>query len=319
MLGKRKCERDKSLFMSYGDLKSYVRDNGLKTKSDYIKHLKFKRERNGFIVPYNPSTFYKKNVWEGWSIFLRDEIYKKKYNGTYYTYRECKDAIVKYNFTSKSDFFNRISQIIKDDIRIPYSPSTVYKTEWEGWIDFLDSDNNYDYIENLVDFEIALKYARSLNFTMTTEWLKLKFRDLPSGMTKKPNLLYKDKGWVDWYHFLGIDKKTKMSYGELLISKFLDSKKIHYKYNKSLGDCISSSRLRFDFYIPKYNTCIEFDGMQHFQPIEYFGGQIEFEKTQKRDHIKNEWCSVNEIQLIRFNYKQTDEEIQYQLESLFVK
>ena len=129
-------------------------------------------------------------------------------------------------------------------------------------------------------------------------------------MTKRPEKLYKYVGWIDWYDFLGIDTKSKMSWGELLVSNTLEKNKIKYYFNKSLKDCISSSKLRFDFYLPDYNICIEFDGKQHFESCEFFGGDEEFEKLQIRDRIKNEWCKVNEIKLLRLNYLQKIDEIE---------
>jgi hypothetical protein len=44
--------------------------------------------------------------------------------------------------------------------------------------------------------------------------------------------------------------------------------------------------------------------------------QKSLKKTQIRDRIKNEWCEVNEINLIRLNYKQNESEIQNILNSL---
>lgn len=307
---KRKVERDKSKYLTYEDLKEYVKKNNILTKDQYINHVSTTYIVDGKNIPYNPNTFYSKEIWEGWSLFLRGVIYKKNYNGTYYSYLECKKAIIKYNFTSKDNFLKRIKDIIKEDIRIPYSPSTIYKKEWEGWIEFLDTDNYIEQIEKLVDFEIARDYARSLNLKLSKQWASIKFSDLPKGMTKKPYKLYKEKGWIDWYDFLGIDKKSNMSHGEVLISNFLDENKIKYNYNKSLKDCISSSKLRFDFYLTEYNICIEFDGIQHFFPCEMFGGEEEFQKLKIRDSIKNEWCLVNEIKLIRFKYKQKKDEIE---------
>jgi very-short-patch-repair endonuclease len=307
---KRKVERDKSKYLTYEDLKEYVKKNNILTKDQYINHVSTTYIVDGKNIPYNPNTFYSKEIWEGWSLFLRGVIYKKNYNGTYYSYLECKKAIIKYNFTSKDNFLKRIKDIIKEDIRIPYSPSTIYKKEWEGWIEFLDTDNYIEQIEKLVDFEIARDYARSLNLKLSKQWASIKFSDLPKGMTKKPYKLYKEKGWIDWYDFLGIDKKSNMSHGEVLISNFLDENKIKYNYNKSLKDCISSSKLRFDFYLTEYNICIEFDGIQHFFPCEMFGGEEEFQKLKIRDSIKNEWCSVNGIKLIRFKYNQKKDEIE---------
>lgn len=308
---KRKVERDKSKYLSYEELKEYVRKNGILTKEQYINHVSTIYMVNGKNLPYNPYTFYSKEIWEGWSLFLRGVIYKKNYNGTYYSYLECKKAIIKYNFTSKDNFLKRIKDIIKEDIRIPYSPSTIYKSEWVGWVDFLDTDNIDNREIEYVCFEQARDFARSLKFKLHKQWRLLDINFLKINLVpKKPERTYMGKGWIDWYDFLGIDKKSNMSHGEVLISNFLDENKIKYNYNKSLKDCISSSKLRFDFYLTEYNICIEFDGIQHFFPCEMFGGEEEFQKLKIRDSIKNEWCLVNGIKLIRFNYKQKKDEIE---------
>jgi hypothetical protein len=166
MLVKRKAERDKSKYLSYDELKEYVRINNIFTKEQYINHVSKNYLVDDKNIPYNPSTFYDKSIWKGWSIFLRNEIYKKNYNGTYYSYSECKEVIKKYNFTSKDNFLKVIKDIIKDDMRIPYSPSTIYKKEWEGWIEFLDTNNDIEQITDLVSFEVARDYARSLNLKL---------------------------------------------------------------------------------------------------------------------------------------------------------
>lgn len=46
--------------------------------------------------------------------------------------------------------------------------------------------------------------------------------------------------------------------------------KNHYiiQYN----ECRLIYPLVFDFYLPDYNICIEYDGIQHFKPIEKWGG-----------------------------------------------
>lgn len=45
---------------------------------------------------------------------------------------------------------------------------------------------------------------------------------------------------------------------------------------------ILCNTLPFDFYLPYYNTCIEYDGVQHFKPIDYFGGEKEFELRKNK-------------------------------------
>ena len=92
------------------------------------------------------------------------------------------------------------------------------------------------------------------------------------------------------------------SKGENSIKLFLEKEKIKYNPQYSFDDCRYKNRLSFDFYLPQYNTCIEYDGKQHFQPIEKFGGDNGFELTKIRDNIKSSYCENNKINLIRIPY-----------------
>lgn len=97
--------------------------------------------------------------------------------------------------------------------------------------------------------------------------------------------------------------KCKSSSGEYIISKILEEKNINYIKEYSFDDCLNKKKLRFDFYIPSINTCIEYDGIQHYEPRELFGGLNEFIKTKQRDNIKNKYCYDNNIKLLRISYR----------------
>lgn len=56
------------------------------------------------------------------------------------------------------------------------------------------------------------------------------------------------------------------------------------------------------FYLPQYNTCIEYDGKQHYYPINFFGGEERLKKNIQRDEIKTNYCFVNNIRLLRIRY-----------------
>ena len=71
---------------------------------------------------------------------------------------------------------------------------------------------------------------------------------------------------------------------------------------KSFSDCKNINVLKFDFYLPKYNLCIEYNGIQHYQAIDYFGGEERFKQQQKLDTIKQQWCTENNIKLIIIPY-----------------
>lgn len=93
------------------------------------------------------------------------------------------------------------------------------------------------------------------------------------------------------------------SKGEKIISSFLKRNKIKYIRQYKLDKCRNKYRLPFDFYLPNYNMCIEYDGEQHFKPIEAFGGKEEFIKIKKRDKIKTDYCFNNKIKLLRISFK----------------
>lgn len=98
----------------------------------------------------------------------------------------------------------------------------------------------------------------------------------------------------------------KTSYLVQCIKNILTRHEIEYITEKSFDDCINpitKHKLFFDFYLPKYNCCIEYDGIQHFKSVEYFGGEQSLIETQYRDSIKDEYCKNNNITLFRISYK----------------
>lgn len=94
------------------------------------------------------------------------------------------------------------------------------------------------------------------------------------------------------------------SKGEREISKFLDKYRIHYTREHIFPDCKNKAHLKFDFYISSRRTCIEFDGIQHHQPVDYFGGLTAYNKLKLNDKIKDDYCEENYINLIRIRYDQ---------------
>lgn len=94
----------------------------------------------------------------------------------------------------------------------------------------------------------------------------------------------------------------KESHGEIKIRTFLEKNDIEFEGQKSFKDCKLKQALLFDFYIPVHNICIEFDGQQHFESVNIFGGKENFQKIQERDAIKNEFCKKENINLLRIPY-----------------
>lgn len=90
----------------------------------------------------------------------------------------------------------------------------------------------------------------------------------------------------------------KKSKGEVIINIFLEENNIDYQKEFIFPNFCK----RFDFYLPELNICIEYDGQQHFEEIDFFGGKQGLLKTQKSDKEKNAYCLKNGIQLFRIPY-----------------
>lgn len=107
------------------------------------------------------------------------------------------------------------------------------------------------------------------------------------------------------------------SRGEISIRNVLVERGMQFKQEHSFEDCrnpSSGALLRFDFWLPDYNTCIEFHGKQHYEPV-LFGVNTrtltpEQQTTaihnlvlsQERDKIKEEYCKSNNIELLVIPY-----------------
>jgi hypothetical protein len=48
---------------------------------------------------------------------------------------------------------------------------------------------------------------------------------------------------------------------------------------------------------------IEYNGLQHYKPITFFGGEKGFEYLKQRDKTKEKYCLDNKINLLILSYK----------------
>lgn len=93
--------------------------------------------------------------------------------------------------------------------------------------------------------------------------------------------------------------RTQESLGVKRIREFLELNNILFEQEKRLED----SRQRFDFYLPKYNLAIEYNGKQHYVFNSFFHKTEEgFKQYQERDLKKQEYCKKHNINLLIISY-----------------
>lgn len=92
------------------------------------------------------------------------------------------------------------------------------------------------------------------------------------------------------------------SKGEAKICLLLDQLQLKYKRQAKFSDCkLDKNNLRFDFYVDN-RYLIEYDGEQHFKPVDFFGGEDYFKQLKDSDEFKNKWAKEKGIPLIRIPF-----------------
>lgn len=95
------------------------------------------------------------------------------------------------------------------------------------------------------------------------------------------------------------------STGETMVSSILKEKNIEYEFQKKFDGLVGEGRgqLSYDFYLPKYNTLIEYQGQQHYMIVDAFHATDETLKKQiHHDDLKREYAKENNISLIEVPY-----------------
>ena len=100
---------------------------------------------------------------------------------------------------------------------------------------------------------------------------------------------------------------SNISRGEYKIKEYLEEKDIVFYMQFRFDDCRNIIPLPFDFYLPEYNLCIEYDGEGHYKPIKRGAmSDIQAEESlvqiKSRDDIKTNYCKNNNINLLRIPY-----------------
>jgi hypothetical protein len=99
------------------------------------------------------------------------------------------------------------------------------------------------------------------------------------------------------------------SKGEELIAKLLKQKGISFKQEWKPDGLKHKNQLSIDFVIMvKENMigAIEYQGVQHYKAVNFFGGEEKLAENQIRDQIKRDWCRENNIPLLEVHYECKD-------------
>lgn len=91
------------------------------------------------------------------------------------------------------------------------------------------------------------------------------------------------------------------SSNELITQQFLESRNLVFEREKTFPDLVGElgTKLRYDFcvYVDDQIVLLELNGIQHYKPIEYFGGIDQFKRQQRYDELKVAYAKQHGIKL----------------------
>lgn len=98
---------------------------------------------------------------------------------------------------------------------------------------------------------------------------------------------------------------NKESRGERKIRNYLETHCVSFEPQKKFTNLFGDkNKLSYDFYIKDKNLLIEYQGQQHYYPIDWFGGDKQFSKQQEYDSLKREYAKNNKIRLLEISYEE---------------
>lgn len=246
------------------------------------------------------------------SKYLSNRLFSKEYNDLT---KEEKSIIFGYSSLFKYESSTQIVEDFKKFIykngRFPYKNEWLYNVfNYAKKVSFISEEEvkkieqtaslyAYEKLTNFVKQEKRWPYVSEIE--QIRAWNEVCY-NFKKGLYNEEQLINLDILYSKY-------NNENDSVGERIINSYISGLGYQIEKQKTFDDLKYKRKLRFDSCIMIDNKIllVEYDGPQHFMPVDYFGGEEELKETRIRDQIKNEYCKKNEIPLLRISYKQISE------------
>ncbi|MDC0153545.1 hypothetical protein OAJ02_02290, partial [Nitrosopumilus sp.] len=185
-------------FCSFTEAREFVRNLNLKDIKEWKEYCKSGNKPDD--IPISAHNVYKKD-FKGWGDFFGTGNVAPK-DRVFRSFEESREFVQELGVKTIRKWTEYCKSGNKPD-DIPVDPAKVYKKEWKGWGDFLET-GIFRYSGQYRPFKEAREFAMSLNLKGQKEWFEYcksgnKPDDIPSSLPGT----YKNKGWTSWGDWLG--------------------------------------------------------------------------------------------------------------------
>lgn len=216
-------------------------------------------------------------------VFLKD--FEKEHNQNIIEY-----FVSSFNLSnmSESDYKELRDLIVNEDNKIYENRNYKTKDEWFEALkkNTVNNDRNtkilFSRVPELInEIEFPYTFIPQIIHEALKNYLQNIFRKIENMYRAEKGLPKIGEGWIS---------ETNLYYE--IADAFPNIKVSHHASPSWLG------RQHLDIYLPQHKIGIEYQGIQHSRPIDYFGGKENFDKQKKRDQMKFNKCEKNNCHLI---------------------
>jgi superfamily II DNA or RNA helicase len=196
----------------FEEARKFVRSLGLKNQDEWRLYLsdqlrsKPVRPRD---IPSAPEQVYKNSGWLTWGDWLGTTAIASQ-KRTFRPFRRARRFVHTLALKSHREWLAYCKGEMPgrpprpEDI--PSLPSSTYRSAgWKGWGDWLGTKYIANRNRHYLRLSAARAFARTLGLRGEAEWRR-HLHLLPRDVPRKPDVVYKDKGWKGWGNWLGTDR-----------------------------------------------------------------------------------------------------------------
>ena len=190
-------------FLCFKDARLHARALGLKSQNAWRGYSKSRlRPKN---IPSCPNMIYGNSGWAGWNDWLGISNTSFK-NVSYRSFKRARQFVQKLGLKNQKEWVTYCKEGNKPR-DLPSSPQTVYKDDgWDGYGDWLGTGRIALHWKKFLSFEKAREITHSFNLRSVNDWVRFcKSGNKPLDIPSRPEHSYKNKGWKNWYDWLGVN------------------------------------------------------------------------------------------------------------------
>jgi hypothetical protein len=246
-----------------------------------------------------------------WDAIIWDNF--KNWNGAYYfpesviDYDKFLKIISKYNIDVISIYNNMDISEVNDYINESMKHINRFMYHWYFNKAYRGNDIPINFINNYSD-----RYTKSYEFHINWKYKNIKDKpfialDDKKSLKNRNFNLFSQMYFEEKYNSSIIDYCTQ--YNIDVLPRWKSEYELYLNIKNSLNTQVLFqyspkwlNKQVFDIYIPKFNIAIEYQGIQHYQAVDFFGGDKGYEETVKRDKSKENKAEKNNCKIIYHKY-----------------